>query len=522
MARRKKATPVVAAPEPKQNDMSNLDFSIPMPHTDAWENPSTWVGTENDKQQHLHFQRPKIAITFNWQLLSSMFHYDVLARKIVETWPTQMYKRGWKFTIKGKETDVKLHDKVQKDFDRLNCKYNLFQAEIWGRLFGGSLLLIGARDGTTDLSQPLREDKIRSVDYINMVDRRYITTQRYYADYQKPNYGQPEVYRIFRTISAGGTQQEVGSGAMRESEGKSFLDVHESRIIRFEGDYTDVIERQILAGWSHSVLQAPYEEMKRFQQTFQGASHLLTDASQAVYRLKGLIQQLGSKEGRKLLQTRMAMVNMARSVARALLLDADGEEFTRVQTSFTAVPELLDRFMCMLSMATGIPVTILMGRSAAGMNATGDSDFRAFYGEVAAKQKNTLEPKLQRLYQILSMAHNGPSGGRELDFEFEFIPLWDPSDEERAKANLDQAQADQIYLQNRVLTPEEMAHVRFKTPGFNADTVINLQDRKKSMEDGVPHNPYPNAEIGEPNTPATGSSTGVVPTPVGKDPMSRE
>ena len=508
---------------------------------DAWENPLTGVGTrDRDKAQSMHFRRPT-DLTFDWMTLQSLYHFDPLSRRIVDTWPKHMFRNGWDLATTGPvekkpgeqddrpDWDVMRGDAlplpgpgpgskskpgelalqpgakplppsltgkplspsgqkkiasgsdqyasvlvdIEDEAERLRLAEAMYQAYIWGRLYGGAILIIGANDGSADLSKPLDEEDIRSIDYLTVVDNRYVTTAHYYADYQKPNYGEPEVYRVFRTISD-----------VKDANSQSMFEIHESRVIRFEGEPVDIIERQRLRGWSHSVLQAPYEEIKRFMQTFQSASHLLTDASQGVYKLKGLMQQLATKGGQQLLNARMQMMDMARSVARSLLIDADGEEFARIQTSFASIPELLDRFMQMLSMVTGIPVTILMGRSAAGMNATGDSDFRAFYGEVAAEQSNNLKPKLKRAYKLMMLAREGPTKGKEYKLNFDFRPLWNPTDKERAETNYIQAQADALYVKNQIATAEEIAISRFRNGRMNLNTVIDVEGREGVMKDG--------------------------------------
>lgn len=455
----------------------------PLVHLDNWQNPVTGIGTwERDKVEQMIFKRPRYNLTVDWKKLQEMFHYDPLSRRIVETWPQHMFRRGWIMKTAGETGPESEQDKkLDKERNRLDVNNQLYNAMVWGRLYGGALNILGIDDGQEDWSQPVDEDRIRSINYINTVDRRFISAIHYYADYQKPNYGWPSIYRVFRQISD-----------VNDPQAKSFFDIHESRVIRFEGISTDVIERQILAGWSHSVLQPPHEEIKRFMMAFQSAANLVSDASQGVYKLKGLIAQIGTTQGQANLQARMAMVDMARSVARSLILDADGEDFQRIATSFTSIPEMLDRFMQMLSMVTGIPVTILMGRSAAGMNATGDSDFRAFYAEVANQQERMLRPILQRLFRYICLAKNSPTKGKEVELDFTFPALWDPTDKEKAEANFIQAQADEKYIQNEVITPEECAQNRFGHGQFNSNTVVDLAAREDAVKKGMEFDPYPN------------------------------
>src|SRR4029077_19739346 len=80
-----------------------------------------------------------------------------------------------------------------------------------------------------------------------------------------------------------------------------------------------------------------------------------------------------------------------------------------------------------------MPVTLLYGRSPAGMNATGESDIRGWYDSVSDAQHDTLKPRLTRLITLLFLAKDGPTQGRVPDrWCLEFNPLWQPTDKELA------------------------------------------------------------------------------------------
>ncbi len=306
------------------------------------------------------------------------------------------------------------------------------EAFTWGRAFGGALLIIGAEQG--DPATPLDETKVREVRFLNVVDRRFVGVKRWYTDAMRPNYGQAEVYTIAN--ASGGS-----------------VDIHESRVIRFDGPPVDTQKRIELGGWSYSVLQRPYDVMRTFATAFQAAGLLTSDASQAVFTMKGLFEMIASGEKEKL-QTRMQLVDMTRSSGRALLLDSDGERFERVKTDFAGYPEMLDRLCMRLASSVDMPVTILMGTSPGGQNATGESDFRHWYDSIASQQGKELTPKLLRVYQILSQ-------GKLPDLTVEWHALYEPTEQERAQASFTQAQADALYIDKGVVVPEQVAIARF-------------------------------------------------------------
>lgn len=70
---------------------------------------------------------------------------------------------------------------------------------------------------------------------------------------------------------------------------------------------------------------------------------------------------------------RLDLLNLTKSATNTMILDAE-EKYEKASKNISGIPELLDRFMLALSAVSGVPVSLLFGRSAAGMNATGDND----------------------------------------------------------------------------------------------------------------------------------------------------
>lgn len=462
---------------------------------DSWENHRTGLGTWRDKTYHGLFA-PNPILT--WTELVGLYHHDDIARRIIEMRPTEWFRRGYELKLSGE--DDKQSDDVQalvKHATQLRVDEMMQDAAIWGRLFGGDLLIIGADDGAKDLTEPLNEDKIKSIKWLNTVDRRFAYAYEWYDDPTKENYGTPATYQITNGIGFGVTPVTY---------------IHESRVIRFDGQHTDLLERRRLNGWTYSILQSTYEKMRAFANVFQATSNLVSDASQGVFKMKGLIDAVAADEGE--LEARMRLVDMSRSVARALLLDADSEEFERVATTFTGLPDLLDRYMMLLAAAADMPVTLLMGRSPAGQNATGDSDFRMWYAAVEGEQKKILAPKLQRMYRLLALSQDCPVDlGDDPEFEIKFPPLWSPSDLEKGQTMQAVSAADVAYVNAGVLTPEEVAKSRFADGDFSLMTDIDVEAREAAAEALQKFDPYENdplhsdivqAGMGAGNSPTAG------------------
>lgn len=423
---------------------------------DGWQNTFTGFGTTRDKTQGSKFIGDFLVSDTE---LSAMFHGDDVAARMVLTGPTEMFRRGYELSVGDSAEDAEpLRDKAET----LGLDNQTLEGLIWGGLYGGAVMIVGADDGL-DPVKPLNEKGIRSVRYLNVIDRRFIYPLKYYDDPFQPNFGKPQIYQLTNPIGRTTSAQ-----------------VHESRLIRFDGAITDLLKRRQLAGWTMSVLQRPYQVIRDFTSTYQSVANLVSDASQGVFKIQGLLDMVASNEMQNV-ATRMAMVDMLRSSARAVVLDADAESFERTTTTFTGLPDVIDRFMMRLSAASDpqIPVTILMGRSPAGMNATGDADFRAFYDALASRQEKVLRPILQRLYRILALAKD--SGVSADDVDISFRPLWEPTDTEQATIEKTIGDRDVAYITAGVLTAEEVAKSRFGKGEWSMHTEIDVEARDRAM-----------------------------------------
>lgn len=486
----------------------------PLFRADRWQNQLTGIGTGADKSQHGRFFPVYRVLD---QELTSLHNGSDLAAKIVDKRPEEMFRRGFELEADGVKSST-IQDVREYASEYLNVENNLREGMRWGRLYGGLLAVLGVDDGQEPY-MPLDETKIRSFDYISLVDRRYAYVQSQYANIRqgKSKYGQPEIYLVSNAIagyswSGYGKIRYKTAQELRE-EGAQVSLIHESRVIRFEGNPADIVTRQQLAGWSWSVLQRVYDAMRQFEHSFDSVGYLLSDASQGVFKLQGLIKAISSGQ-RQSLADRIQIMEMTRSVLRGIAIDAgnaDGknaEEFSRVPTPFGGIPELLDRMMLRLAAAADMPATELFGRAPAGLNATGESDTRKWYDTIASEQSNYLTPKLQRIFRLLSLAKEGPLKGKDIKWKVNHKPLWSPTDKETAETQFIKAQRDQIYIEEAVVKPEEVAiDLEDEYPN------LNVKAREEALEAGESHEPYPNDpdepddQGGEPLSPA-------VPVPV--------
>lgn len=422
---------------------------------DSWLNAITAVGGNLNRTAFAFARDAPV----DDQTLEDLYHGDPFAARICKAVPEDALRQG--FTVKT--GDAALSSALAARLDDLRAREKALEAWVWARCFGGAALFVGADDGQPPWA-PLDWGRIASVRFLTVLDKRELQADTWVTDPLARRFGEPEVYRVQRA--------PAGGGALDTHR------VHASRLIRFDGALTSRRRRAQLGGWSESELGRVVEALRQFNAAYAAAGTLLQDSSQGVFKMKDLMSML-AQDKQDLFKTRMEAMDMARSVGRAILVDADGESFERVESGVLGgLPDVVDRFMLLLAGACEIPVTRLMGRAPAGLNATGESDTRGYYDRVQSDRTHMLRPRLEHLVRLLLRAQDGPTRGVEpAGWSVEFPSLWQMSPAEEAQLRNQVATTDVAYITAGVLTPEEVALSRFRAEGWNAETTVDLESR---------------------------------------------
>lgn len=477
---------------------------------DGWINALTGIGLST-RDKRLAEGRLKFEVALLTQpQAEALWRGDDMGARIVETLPNEMLREGFLVSIQpdpearraGETGRTKeMEEALMARLEELEVRARLWQALAYERAYGGAGILLGADDGTRDLALPLGES-IRRLTWLNVLGPDELVPVKWYANPQAPQYGQPETYRIQpRTLPVSG-----------EVVGDRQVEVHESRLLLFPG--IRVSRQQTLEnnGWGDSALVRVQQVLADYHQTWAAAAILLQDFSQAVLKIKGLAELIATNQDDVVIKRAQA-VDMSRSTARAVLIDAE-EEFERKQTPMAGLPELLDKFANRLAAAADMPVTLLMGQAPAGLNATGESDIRFFYDRVRALQSTKLRPALERLVGMLLRAQDGPTRGVEPEnWSVVFRPLWQLSEVQHAEIRNKQADTDVKYIDAGVLSPEEVAVSRFGGDTYSTETVVDFKAREALVEE-EPSEPEPEPEVPPaPGTPPP--AAGAAPAPRG-------
>lgn len=227
--------------------------------------------------------------------------------------------------------------------------------------------------------------------------------------------------------------------------------------------------------WGLSQIQRVWEALGNFGAFYQGIGHLGQEMVIGKYKISNLEKMLLSNDV-KGIETRMNTIQLSKSTLRAVLLGKD-EEYTRDALSFAGVADVFDRLMMVVSGVSKMPVTKLFGRSAAGMNATGEGDSRDYYDFVKAEQLN-----IKDLSEwMCTQAHRTEmKAGSKLRIKFNAV--WTPSQKEELEMRERQQKIDAGYIADGVYSAATCQKNRF-VGGYSFET--NLEEEELPDEDDV-------------------------------------
>jgi phage-related protein (TIGR01555 family) len=205
--------------------------------------------------------------------------------------------------------------------------------------------------------------------------------------------------------------------------------------------------------WGLSEIQFVYDKIRDFGSITGSVVNIIMEFLIGKFTLDGLKEML-AEGNEQAVVSRMEIIAMCKSVINSVLLGQD-EKFERDAASVTGIPDIMDRFMMIISGVTGTPVTKLFGRSAAGMDATGENDVSNYYDTIRSKQKTELKPALRKL---ISMICAWKKIAVPPQVKFNPLQQMDPKEEatiEQLQANTAKlkAEADAVYITNGVLQP---------------------------------------------------------------------
>ena len=406
---------------------------------------------------------------YRWQAFCALYYTSWEAKKIVDIPVDDAFRI--KPNLVGLNEQQKV--KVLNECDKLHVFEKMKRAAIQERLLGGCAILLGLADKEDEPEKPIDPSKIDKGDlkFLNIITLNQLNNPQYNTDPFSPEYDKPEYYDV------------------------NGIKTHVSRLIIFDGNPLFNYTSQRLfqnfrinpQGFGESVLVPIWDAIQRCIGTQQAAYQLVMKSSVTLVKSENLLNLEGTKKGEEAVRMLEDMAAMI-SIYRAAIIKGKGVDIAESSASFGSVPEMVMTYLQTLSAASDIPASRFLGQAPGGLNATGEGDLENYYNMIAAYQEQSLDPKFEKLFDILGRSTLGTKEWDSVrkNFEIEFESLWNLDGTEKATVDqtyvtiLRDLKADGIIPGEKVV--EEINSRKIFNTELDED---DIQDLMEIPEEGI-------------------------------------
>lgn len=432
---------------------------------DGYSNMLNKYGTAQDNSTAYQYNQEIIS---NDLELIRLYEGNGLFTKIIDRPSEEAVKHGFDINY----GDESIAEYVDDRMDALELEEKFSTAEKWARLYGGSIIVMLVDDGR-GLEEPLDWNNVRSIEELRVFERAIVQpdySSMYHFHFMdtldsKKKFGEPEYYQVFSIYG--------------------YFLVHRSRCLVFRnGRLPEQTTNAIYRYWGIPEYVKIKRALRECITSHEDGVKLLERSVQAIYKMKNLANMLSTEDGENKVLQRLQVIDMARGILNSIAIDTDGEDYDFKTLQMSGIKDVIDATCNMLSAVTDIPQTILFGRSPAGMNSTGESDFENYYNMVENIQKQNMKANARTVIDLILKQGALEGAIPEVPkYKMKFAALWSMSDTEKANVEQTKAQTEytkaqtaQIYMDSNVLDPSEVRKSLASEGGFEIEEVISDND----------------------------------------------
>lgn len=298
-----------------------------------------------------------------------------------------------------------------KDIERRAQKYKLWEtlrsAVRSEYVTGGCLVYLDFGLTMEDLSKPLRLDKMdmrkfkgfRKIDPINITAIDVNTVNP-----SAPDYMEPQAWYV------------IGLGT-----------VHRSHFLKFEANVPEAPMRPLTLYFGMPLTQLIKQDIANSNLVSQGVANLINRFRYIYMKTE---DSAFTTNNTAQLKAKLQFMSTSQDNFGVCPLKST-EDVLQLTTSLTDVSSNVEQCYLLISAKTDIPFTELMGKSAQGMDATGEGDRRKWYDKCRSIQTEH-KPQLLIMYGIV--AGTADPKGKYVEFsDYVFNPLEEATEKELAE-----------------------------------------------------------------------------------------
>jgi hypothetical protein len=349
-------------------------------------------------------------------------------RRIAELW-AEHATRKW---IKLRGPDEDRLGRIEAEFKRLNVREVFREAFYTDAVFGRAQIFL-------DMDRPREVDKVLPADprlvspakplkAIRVVEPMWSYPGNYAStDPLAPEFYNPDTWYVY---------------------GKT---VHSDRFVTIIGKPVPDLLKPAYAFGGLSRLQMAKPYVDNWLKARESTSDMLSACS--VVNLATEMSAVLQGDSATNLYARADMFNRTRDNRGMMLTDKGSEELKLLQFSLAGMADLLTAAQEQMASVAAIPLSIYLQITPQGLNASSENEIRSFYADVHGYQEAAGRPGVQRILDLVQLSIDGTI---DPDVTFEFEPLWETSDVERATMRKTDADRDAELVNAGVVSNEEV------------------------------------------------------------------
>jgi len=353
-------------------------------------------------------------------------------------------------------------DEMRQAEKKLKLRKLCKKALIEGAKQGGAAIFIGIKGVEEEaLEEPLDASTVGKdeLEYLTLLTRHELTVVEHETDPLSPRYRMGRFYSINRGSRSSG------------------LRIHWTRFAWFGGNETSSEVAETQDGWDDSVYATLQPLVESADSALANMLALIHEARTEVLKIDNLASYFEDEESEAKLARRVMTTQHMKSTLHMMVVDG-AEDYISTNQTFSGVTEVFKSSLESLAGAADIPVTRFLGTAPKGMNSTGESDLRNYYDSIAARQENELADAIALLDEVL-FRHATGTDPDDMDLSYEWNPLWQLSEKDKAEVEERHAKTDKILVELGILDEDFLAAAilsRIKASGMYPDLEQLLEE----------------------------------------------
>ena len=378
-------------------------------------------------------------------------------RDMAERTSAEMVRKWIKFRSTSDNDQRGRIKKIDARFRELGVRDIFRRATVCAEQQGGSKIFIDlGKDTGPELATELviKDYKIRKGGIRNLKLIEPITT--YPASYNASNpkaadYYQPSAWFVYGE------------------------EVHASRFLQFiPHELPDLLKPAYnFSGISLSQLAIPYVEYWLGTRTSVG--RLLKNFSITTFTTD-MGDFISGGTGANLFKRLKSFVSFRDNSSVFVMDGAKGEKLEQINTPLSGLDKLQAQAQEHLATVAKTPLVVMFGITPSGLNATAEGDLRVYYSYIADQQETLYRKPLETLLKIVQLDVDGTI---DENLTFDFVPLFEMTEKERAVIRKDSAVEAQTLVTIGSVSPEEVRdkYIADEESGWNNLDADNVKGK---------------------------------------------